>query len=279
MAINSSTTVVGVTPRISSAKFTAILRDHGSSAAHSAEAGYAAVEQQGVDPAFALAIFHQESQFGVDGVCKDFATLSPGNTRSTRTGVGQVIDTPVGPFVRYPSWTEGWRDLAFRLVDPLFFYALQQRRTIRPILELWAPPNDIFDKDGLNNTDIYVRNVARNMTEWADLPDGGTPIEGGVAPCPLFPPPSFDGSDKQVGDVVFHAATQTVEVAADRLPCVQFAFQDSCETRSPLRTGDTFEALYWVEGEAVDGEQRWWVAKSGSRIWSGGTVQRPGETG
>jgi hypothetical protein len=100
-----------------------------------------------------------------------------------------------------------------------------------------------------------------------------------VAPCPLFPPPSFDGSDKQVGDVVFHAATQTVEVAADRLPCVQFAFQDSCETRSPLRTGDTFEALYWVEGEAVDGEQRWWVAKSGSRIWSGGTVQRPGETG
>jgi hypothetical protein len=278
MAINSSTVVVGVSPRISPAKFTEILRDHGSPATMSAEVGYAAVEQQGVDPAFALAIFHQESQFGIDGVCKDFATLSPGNTRSTRTGIGQVIDTPFGPFVRYPSWTDGWRDLAFRLVDPLFFYALQQRRTIRPILELWAPPNDIFDINGLNNTDIYVNHVVQHIIDWSDVPGGGQPTPTGGPECSPVPPPPFDGTDKQVGDVIFHATAQTVEVAADGLPCQQFAFQGSCETREPLQSGDTFEALYWVEGEAVDGERRWWVAKSGSRIWSGGTMQKPGAT-
>ena len=41
--------------------------------------------------------------------------------------------------------------------------------------------------------------------------------------------------------------------------------------------GETFEALYWVEGKDVAGERRWWVARSGSRIWSGGTAQRPAE--
>ena len=279
MAIDGSTTVVGVTPRLSPARFAEILQTGGSPALAHATASYDAVAQHGVDPAFALAIFHQESQFGIDGVCKDFSTLSPGNTRSSRTGAGHVVETPFGPFVRYPSWTEGWRDLAFRLVDPLFFYALQSRRAIRPIIELFAPPTDIFDVDGLNNTDHYVRRVAANMTAWADLADGGKPLPGGAPGCTPFPPPPFDGNDQQVNDVVFHAAAQTVEVAEDGLPCRQFAFRGSCETRQPLQRGDTFDALYWVDGEAVNGERRWWVARSGSRIWSGGTVQRPGEPG
>lgn len=278
MAIDGSTQVTGVGSRISKAKFVKILHDRGSPAAALAEDGYEAVTDHEVDPAFALAIFHQESQFGFEGVCKDFATLSPGNTRSSRTGSGHVIETPFGPFVRYPSWTEGWRDLAFRLVDPLFFYALQQRRAIRPILELWAPPNDIFDVNGLNNTDIYVKHVVQNIIEWSDVPGGGQPLGTGVQGCTSALPPSFDGTDKHIGDVVFHALAQTVQVAADSLPRQQFAFQGSCETDTPLHTGDTFEALYWVEGEAIDGERRWWVTKNGSRIWSGGTVQRPGGT-
>jgi hypothetical protein len=281
MTIDGTTTVVGVTPRLSQAAFATILRDRGSPAANQAEDGWIAVEQHGVDPAFALAIFHQESQFATDtaSATSQFGLRNPGHTRTSRIGVGVPIDTPWGPFIRYPSWSEGWRDLAFRLVDSAFFYAQQGRRSIRPILELWAPPNDIFDHQGFNNTDIYVRNAVRNMTDWADLLDGGTPIQGGTTPCPSFPPPTFDGRDTQVGDVVFHAAAQTVEVAIDDLPCRQFAFEGSCETRARLRTGDTFDALYWVEGEAIAGERRWWVAKSGSRIWSGGTVQRPGENG
>jgi hypothetical protein len=282
MAINPFTAVVGLTPRISQERFESILRDRGSPAESVAAAADAwdAVRQQGVDPAFALAIFHQESQFATDAASAtaQFGLRNPGHTRTSRINVGHQVDTPWGPFIRYPSWTDGWRDLAFRLVDPEFFYARQGRRTIRPILELWAPPGDVFDTDGLNNTDRYVRNVVHNMTNWIDLTDGGNSTGVGE-PCPPVLPPPFDGGDKQIGDVVFHAASQTIEVAEDGLHCRQFADPASCETRSPLRRGDTFDALYWVEGQAVAGEKRWWVARSGSRIWSGGTVQKPGVAG
>jgi hypothetical protein len=277
MTIDGTTAVVGVTPRISQAEFATILRDRGSPAANEAGEGWIAVEQHGVDPAFALAVFHQESQFATDAASATsrFGLRNPGHTRTSRIGVGVPIDTPWGPFIRYPSWAEGWRDLAFRLVDGAFFYAQQGRRSIRPILELWAPPNDIFDDQGFNNTDIYVRNVVRNMTDWSDLLDGGTPVEGGTMPCPSFPPPPSDGRDMQVGDVIFHAAAQTVEAATDGLPCRQFAFDGSCETRGRLRAGDTFDALYWVEGENIRGENRWWVATDGARLHVGGTVEKP----
>jgi hypothetical protein len=277
MTIDGTTAVVGVTPRISQAEFATILRDRGSPAANEAGEGWIAVEQHGVDPAFALAVFHQESQFATDAASATsrFGLRNPGHTRTSRIGVGVPIDTPWGPFIRYPSWAEGWRDLAFRLVDGAFFYAQQGRRSIRPILELWAPPNDIFDDQGFNNTDIYVRNVVRNMTDLSDLLDGGTPVEGGTMPCPSFPPPPSDGRDMQVGDVIFHAAAQTVEAATDGLPCRQFAFDGSCETRGRLRAGDTFDALYWVEGENIRGENRWWVATDGARLHVGGTVEKP----
>ncbi len=270
MAIHEGTTVVNVAPRITRATFQEILGERGSPAASTADAGWRAVEQEGVDPLFALAVFHQESQFGNDtaSATAQFGLRNPGHTRTSRIGVGAPVDTPFGPFIRYPSWADGWRDLAFRLVDPEFAYVREGRRTIRPIIERWAPPDDIFDIHGFNNTDRYVANVVRNMTTWGDQ----------VA-CTPFPPPPFDGADKQVGDVVFHAAPQTVEVTQDGLRCRQFAVLNSCETRDPLRQGDTFEALYWVEGDAFDGQRRWWVAESGSRIWGGGTIPRPGEAG
>ena len=284
MPINDSTTVVGVTPRISPARFVEVLQDRGSPAAieSNAEDGWSAVERAGVDPAFALAVFHQESQFGTDAssVTSRFNLRNPGHTRTSRINVGEQIQTDFGPFMRYPSWTEGWRDLAFRLVDPTFDYVTRQpgapHRSIRSILKIWAPPDDAFDTAGFNNHERYVQNVVRNMTDWIDLPGGGTPINA-TDDCPLSPPPVFDGTDKQVGETIFRAAAQTVEVAQDGLRCRQFADPASCETQVALRQGDTFEALYWVEGIEVDGERRWWVAKSGSRIWSGGTRQKPGE--
>ena len=128
MAIHEGTIVVGASPRIGRATFAAVLRNHPGPAADEAEAGWEAVRAEGVDPLFALAVVHQESQHGTDGVCFEFNSRSPGNTRSSRTG-------------------------------------------------------------------------------------------------------------------------------------------------------DMFQALYWVDGEAVDGQRRWWISDSGSRIWGGSTVQQPGETG
>lgn len=288
MAITDSTTVVGVTPRISAEHFVEVLRNRGSPAAleSDAEEAWSVVEQLRVDPSFALAIFHQESQFATDpfSMTVKFNLRNPGHTRTSRTGVGHQVQTDFGPFIDFPSWVEGWRDLAFRLVDPNFAYVKGlpdkppgpgPHRTIRPILMIWAPPDDVFDTAGFNDHERYVRNVVHNMSEWSDLAGGGTPSDG-IGACTPVPPPPFDGTDKQIGAVVFHAARQTVEVDQDGLRCRQFADPESCETRVALRQGETFDALYWVEGVEVNGERRWWVAASGSRIWSGGTIQKPG---
>ena len=82
---------------------------------------------------------------------------------------------------------------------------------------IWAPPNDVFDTPGFSDHERYVRNVVRNMIHWSDLPRGGkdldrtAPIDGEVI-CTVFPPPPFEDTDMQVGEVTFHLAKRTVEV-------------------------------------------------------------------
>ena len=480
MEINDATVVVGVGPRIGTARFAQILRDRASPAAADAEASWHIVTEQGVDPLFALAVFHQESQFGLDGICATHATCSPGNTRSSRTGVGKVIQTDLGPFVRYPSWVEGWRDQAPRQVietwaprsdgnDPEHYIRrvvanmsawqeetvstsltfgrvphppFQDRpiqkpanngwepcadrqivgtcvhtmvgtlsgtdnyfrtpgtegytgaltdygigngsdgdldgvifrwvdpfgwgKNVRPWANGWGPEGPGLEGDGpafvqsgldINATLISIecsdgrdpwghrspkqleslaqliayihdrvgvpwnafpvnprvgivtqmqhyefaqkdcpgslRNVTtqyqarvkelmRYYQEGRPLENGPIPIsqggggsEGGLKPVAPSRPPKFDGTDKTVGKVVFHADPRTVTVAVEELNCRKFAGPSSPITRRPLRKGETFEVLYWVEGEPVNGEARWWVSKAGSRVWVGGTVEKP----
>ncbi len=87
--------------------------------------------------------------------------------------------------------------------------------------------------------------------------------------------PAFDGTDKVVNGITFHADRRTVTSKVPGLRCRQFANLDACETRTPLEVGETIEVLYWLEGEAFNGENRWWVTGDGSRVWSGGTVEKP----
>ena len=100
----------------------------------------------------------------------------------------------------------------------------------------------------------------------------------GVDPtsCPASPPPPFDGDQKIVNEVTFHPAKQTVRSQINGLNARQFAHTQACQTREPLHTGEEVDVLYWVRGERFQNEDRWWVAVDGSRIWAGGTVQRPG---
>ncbi len=114
--------------------------------------------------------------------------------------------------------------------------------------------------------------LIRHADTAIDPNGGGTTVET----CHPSGPPTFDGSDKTVNDVVFHADKRAVESAVDGLRCRKYADTSSCETGTPLKKADTFSALYWIEGEAVRGENRWWVAEDGSRIWMGGTVQKAG---
>lgn len=165
MALHEQTEVVGVGPRITRERFAQILSDRGSPAAIEGTAGWQAATQHEVDPLFALAIFNQESQLGAQGVCAIHQTRSPGNTRTSRTGDGQVILTEFGPFVKYGSWTQGWRDLAFRLVDPTYVYAQEGRTTIREVITRWAPAWD-QTAAGFDQPEGYIRNVVAFMNQF-----------------------------------------------------------------------------------------------------------------
>lgn len=162
--VTPDTVVVGVDPRdISQAKFLTVQQAASSPAAGAGSQSYHELLEHPVSIAFQLAIFHHESQYGKLGICFDHSTKSPGNTRSTRTGIGEVLQIPGrGPFVRYPNWPEGWRDLAFRLVDPSYVYVKEGRRTIRQIITRFAPEED-------NNVpEAYIAAVVRDMNAWRE---------------------------------------------------------------------------------------------------------------
>lgn len=154
--------VVGVPPRISRRRFREILEQHGSPAAAEADAAYDAVVAEGVDPLFLLAVFWHESRFGTVGICAKYGTRSPGNTRSSSTGLGEVIQTEKGSFVRYPSWVEGFRDAAHRLVDPRYPYARAGAVTVEEIIPIWAPRSDG------NDPAAYIASVLAFMQRYQE---------------------------------------------------------------------------------------------------------------
>jgi hypothetical protein len=162
MFIGRDTQVVGVEPRISQAEFRDTLIKHESPGAADAEAAWDIVRDNGVDPLFALAVYHQESQFATDpaSATVQFGLRNPGHTRTSRIGFTDQVNTPNGPFMRYPAWADGWRDLAFRLVDPTFVYVQEGRRAIAPVITRWAPPPE-------NDTENYIARVVSFMNEFA----------------------------------------------------------------------------------------------------------------
>ena len=94
-------------PRISEAKFAAILRDGRSPAYPDAPACYRAAVARGVDPAVLLAIFRKESSYGRAGRAR--GNRSWGNLRRSP-------DYPtVNAFVKYPSFRSAISD---RETDP-----------------------------------------------------------------------------------------------------------------------------------------------------------------
>jgi hypothetical protein len=94
-------------------------------------------------------------------------------------------------------------------------------------------------------------------------------------PCTADPPPAFDGTEKRVNNITFHPDQRTVTAAVDGLNGRRYANLQACLTRPPLDLGEQVDVLYWVTGDEFDGERRWWVAADGSRLWTGGTVEKP----
>lgn len=162
--ITAQTVVVAQTqPDLSLEAFTAILESASSPALVEAPQCYQAVRSAGVSIAFATAIFWKESNFGTNGFAT--ANKNPGNTRSSITGIGFEVTTTKGKFIRYPSWFEGFRDIAWRLVAPKYVYALGGLTTIEQIITKWAPPEE-------NDTEDYIATVVRVMNKW--IPQGSS---------------------------------------------------------------------------------------------------------
>ncbi|MCX2725986.1 N-acetylmuramoyl-L-alanine amidase [Thermomicrobium sp. 4228-Ro] len=155
--------VVGVSPRISRGRFRDILVSFGSPAAGEAEQSYDAIASEGVDPSFLLAVFWHESRFGTRGIVAKYDTKNPGSTRSSSTGVGEPIETEKGRFIRYPSWTEGFRDAAHRLVDTRYPYARSGAVSVEAIIPLWAPRGDGNDPEG------YIASVLDFMSRHEEV--------------------------------------------------------------------------------------------------------------
>lgn len=135
---------------------TASFIDHILHLAHSPAEGigsllYQLGSQEGIDPAFALAFFHHESDYGRAGVAA--TTHSLGNIRCT---AGWTCD-PSGGYRWYPTWSDGVRDWYALLHD---VYLSQGLRTLPAIIHVYAPSADHNDEAA------YVQAVQADVTAW-----------------------------------------------------------------------------------------------------------------
>lgn len=145
----------------------------------------------------------------------------------------------------------------------------------RPNCPDYAPhPIITMVKDAVSGTGVPV----------IEVPDIDTPIPGHDlirAPWPVQNP---DGSvwkgdkDITINGILFHAEPRTVTAAAGGVNRRQWASSTANLTGTAIAAGETVRVLGWVEGEDVAGERRWWVGDSGSRVWAGGTVEKPKAT-
>lgn len=161
-SIDRNTVVVDVDPLLTLQAFQNVLEAAGSPAAPDAKDCYFAVLKEGVEPAFALAIFKVESNYGADpnSIVVKFNTHNPGNTRSSTIGPMPLITTDRGVFVKFDKWARGFQDLAHRLVAKDYVYAQEGRKTIAGIIERFAPATD------QNNPAGYIQTVINLMNSW-----------------------------------------------------------------------------------------------------------------
>lgn len=230
--ITADTVVVGVDPYdLSEERFRAVLTDAGSPAASESHAAYMVLGTQPVSIAFALAVFAHESGFATNpaAIVVTHGTLNPGNCRSSRIGPLPIVQTARGPFVRYPTWAEGWRDLAWRLVDPTYVYAKEGRRTIRQVIERFAPATDG------NAPDTYVNAVVADMTRWQEDVSVEVDISGFVPPRVVqqwFAPNgiSYLGEPMEMWGVCIHQTGNT-SPSAEAQANVNYMRSDACIQR------------------------------------------------
>jgi len=155
--MQANSPVKNVDPDLSEDQWSNILVAQSSLTGEDIHDGYEAVCRHRVSPAFCLAVFWNESHFGRLGICQKYDTHSPGNTRTSFLGAGRTVSTPQGDYIRYNTWSDGFEDLAARLVGKSDYAGLS---TIEQILPVFAPP-----EDG-NDPAAYIQTVVNLINGW-----------------------------------------------------------------------------------------------------------------
>jgi N-acetylmuramoyl-L-alanine amidase CwlA len=159
--IDTSGLTIVAAPRISAARFAAVLAQYKSPAAAEAAGLYRICVAQGIDPAVALAFFAHESSCGTLGICKLYDTKNWGNVRSPEDPtLGKATPIPGrGNFAKYPSWSAGLLDWCKRLKGPK--YAGCGLTTVEKVLPKYAPGSDG------NSPAKYAEAVRTMIAAWA----------------------------------------------------------------------------------------------------------------
>lgn len=138
------------TPSMDAAAIRQVLQKYNSPAVGAADAMYAMGVEYGIDPAFCLAFFINESTAGTAGVAR--TTKSVGNIRTT-AGYADYQG-----YRKYESWEQGIEDW-YRLIRDLYV-ADWGLTTVDQIIPVYAPSSDG------NSPDHYVATVKKLVSSW-----------------------------------------------------------------------------------------------------------------
>ena len=137
-------------PSMDAAAIRRVLQKYNSPAVGAADAMYTLGLEYGIDPAFCLAFFINESTAGTAGVAR--TTKSVGNIRTT-PGYADYQG-----YRKYESWEQGIEDW-YRLIRDLYI-ADWGLTTVDQIIPVYAPS---FDG---NNPDHYISTVKKLVGSW-----------------------------------------------------------------------------------------------------------------
>ena len=121
--------------------------------------------------------------------------------------------------------------------------------------------------------DAYFNRLMGVLNQGTSVPT--TPVGYAKPMNPLVKDTLWDGlKDVTINGTRFHGDVRTI-TTLDGLNRRQWASTSSSLTGAAYHTNSKVPVLGWVNGEEVSGEQRWWVAANGDRLWAGGTVEKP----
>jgi hypothetical protein len=143
-------------PSLSAATILSVLQSYRSPAANAgfANALYDLGFKYGVNPAYALAFFIEESSCGTQGIAA--TTLAIGNIRYSQSS-SPISYSDYQGFRRYASWRDGAEDW-FWLIRT--YYLDQGVRDIFDVTPIYAPASDN------NNPQQYAQNVLHSVMSW-----------------------------------------------------------------------------------------------------------------